>query len=78
VNYKSFIHIRASNMGNLLLMSSLKALWFLHKFRNNKRFSLNGYIYFVWIPLEKNTMLVDVSSKMGWHLQIGQVKCNHY
>jgi hypothetical protein len=26
VNYKSFIHIRASNMGKLLLMSSLKAL----------------------------------------------------
>ncbi len=43
VNYKSFIHIIASNMGNLLLMSSLKALWFLHKFRNNKRFSLNAY-----------------------------------
>lgn len=68
VNYKSFIHIRASNMGKLLLMSSLKALWILHKFRNNKRFSLNGYIYFVWIPLEKNTMLVDVSSEIRTQL----------
>lgn len=50
-------------MGKLLLMSSLKALWFLHNSEITND-SLWTDIYFVWIPLEKNAMLVDVSSEI--------------